>query len=68
MSSGPQIVVDVSMCGAGVAPKVGYTNGSGGATPPCHKGTFLGTFSDCHHSLSISLLNRQCIPLMEWLE
>ena len=36
MSSGPQTVVDVSMCGAGAASKVGYMNGSGGATPLCH--------------------------------
>ena len=35
-------MVDVSMCGAGAASKVGYMNGSGGATPLCHVGTFSG--------------------------
>ena len=40
MSLGPWTVVDVSMCGAGAAPKVGYMNGSDGATPLCHLGTF----------------------------
>ena len=33
MSSGPQTVADVSICGAGAAPKVGYINGSDSATP-----------------------------------
>ena len=33
MSSGPQTVVDVNMCGASVALNVGYMNESGGATP-----------------------------------
>ena len=68
MSSSPRTMVDVSMCGAGGASNVGYTNGSGGATPPCHVGTFFGTRSDCRHSLLISLRTRRCIPLMERLE
>ena len=34
-------MVDVSMCGVGAASKVGYMNGSGGATPLCHVGTFF---------------------------
>ena len=34
MSSGPRTVVDVSMCRAGAAPKVGFMNGSGGAKAP----------------------------------
>ena len=33
MSLGPRTVVDVNMCGASVAPKVGYMNGSGGVMP-----------------------------------
>ena len=68
MSSGPQTVVDVSMCGVGAASKVGYMNGSGDATPLCHVGTFLGAYSDCHRSLLISLHTRRCMPLTEWLE
>ena len=55
MSSGPQTVVDVSMCGASATPKVGYMNGSGGATPLCHMGIFSGACSNCRHSLLISL-------------
>ena len=68
MSSGPQTVVDVSMCGAGVAPKVGYLNGSGGVTPLCHVGTFSGACCNCCCSLLISLHIRQCMSLTEWLE
>ena len=55
MSSGPRTMVDVSMCGAGAAPKVGYMNGSGGATPLCHVGTFSGAYFDCRDSLLIPL-------------
>ena len=55
MSSGPRTVVDVSMCGADVAPKVGYMNGSEGATPLCRLGTFSGACFDYHRSLLISL-------------
>ena len=36
MSSCPRTVVGAGMYGAGVAPMVGYTNGSDGATPLCH--------------------------------
>ena len=68
MSSGPWIVVGVSMFEAGVAPKVGYMNGSGGATPLCHVGTFSGACSNCHRSLLISLHTRRCMPLTERLE
>ena len=68
MSSGHQIVVDVSMCRAGAAPKAGYINGSGGATPPCHAATFLGACSDYYCSLLISLRTRRCMPLTEQLE
>ena len=69
MSSSPRTVVDVSMCRAGAAPKVGHTkNGSGGATPPCHVGIFSGTCSDCRRSLLISLRTRRCMPLTERLE
>ena len=55
MSSSPRTMVDVSMCGVGAALKVGYMNGSGGATPLCHMGTFSGACSDCRCSLLISL-------------
>ena len=68
MSSGPLIVVDVSMCGAGVASKVGYMNRSGSATPLCHVGTFSGACSDCRHFLLISLRTRRCMPLTKRLE
>ena len=47
MSSGSRTVVDVSMCGAGVAPKVGYMHGSGGTAPLFHVGTISGACSDC---------------------
>ena len=69
MSLGSWTVVDVSMCRAGAAPKVGPTkNGSGGATPSCHVGTFSGTYSDWRRSLLISLRTRRCMPLTERLE
>ena len=68
MSSGPRTVVDVSMCGAGATPKVGYMNISDGAMPLYHMGTFLGVCSGCCLSLLISLRTRRCMPLMEWLE
>ena len=68
MSSGPQTVVDVAMCGAGVAPKVGYMNRSDGATPLCHVGTFLGACSGYCCSPLNSLCTRRCMPLMEWME
>ena len=58
MSSGPRIVVDVSMCKAGAAPKIGYMNESGGAMPLCHVGTFSRACSDCRRSLLISLRTR----------
>ena len=53
MSSGHRTVVDVSMCGVGATSKVGYMNGSGGATPLCHVGTFSGACSDYRCSLLI---------------
>ena len=65
MSSGPQTMVAVSMCGAGAASKVGYMNGSDGAAPLCHVGTFSRACSDCHRSLLISLRSRRCMPLTE---
>ena len=55
-------------CGAGVGPKVGYMNGSDGATPLCLVGTFSGACSNYHRSLLISLRTRRCMPLTEWLE
>ena len=68
MSSGPRTIVDVSMCGAGAAPKVGYMNGSGGAMPMCHVGIFSTICSNYRHSLLISLRTRRCMPLTERLE
>ena len=68
MSSSPRTMVDVSMCLAGAASKVGYMNGSDGATPLCHVGTFFGAYSDCRRSLLISFHTRRCMPLMERLE
>ena len=68
MSSSPRIVVDLSICGAGAAQKAGYMNGSDGATPLCHMGTFLGACSDCRHSLLISLRARRYMPLTKQLE
>ena len=68
MSSGPQTMVNVGMCGASVAPRVGYMNGSDGATPLCHVGTFSGACSDCRYSLLISLRTPRCMPLTEPLE
>ena len=56
MSSSPRAMVDVSMCGEGAAPKVGYVNESDGAMPLCHVSTFSGACSDCRRSLMISLL------------
>ena len=47
MPSSPRIAVGAGMYGVGVAPKVGYPNGSDGAGPPSHKGMFLGACFDC---------------------
>ena len=55
MSYGPRTVVGAGMYGAGAAPKVGYMNGSDGATPLCHVGIFSGACSDCRLSLLNSL-------------
>ena len=68
MSSGPRTVVDVGMCGAGAAPKVGYMNISDGATPLCHVGTFSGAYYDYRRSLLNSLHTWRCMPLIERLE
>ena len=69
ISSGPQTVVGAGIYRAGAAPKVGYLNGSDGATPLCHVGIFSGASSDCQLSLLNSLLTRRGMPLtdqMEW--
>ena len=68
MSSGPRTVVDVSMCGAGATPKVGYMNRSGGAKALCHVGTFSGACFNCRRSLMNYLRTRRCMPLTERLE
>ena len=68
MSSGPRTVVDAGMYGVGAAPKVGYTNGKGGATTLCHVGIFSGACSDYRRSLLISLRTRRGMPLTERLE
>ena len=38
MSFDPRLVVGAAIYGAGAAPKVGYTNGSDGATAPLPRG------------------------------
>ena len=68
MSSATRTVVDVCMCRASAAPKVGYMNKSDGVAPLCHVGTFSGACSDCRRSLLISLRTRRCMPLTERLE
>ena len=68
MSSGPRTVVDGSRCRADAAPRIGYMNESGVATPPCHMGAFSGAYSDCRRSLPISLRTQRCMPLTERLE
>ena len=68
MSSGPWTVVGAGMYGAGVAPKVGYTNGSDGAMPLFHVGILLGACSDCRLSLLNSPCTRQSMPLTEQME
>ena len=68
MSLGPRTVVDVGMCGAGAAPKVGNMNESDGVVPLCHAGTFSGAYSDCCCTLLNSLCTRRCMPLTERLE
>ena len=55
MSLSPRTMVDLSMYGASTAPKVGYMNGSDGAMPLFHVGTFSGACFDCRRSLLISL-------------
>ena len=68
MSSGPRTAVNAGMCGASVAPKVGYTNGSDGTAPWCHASTFLRARSDCRGYLLVYLRARKCMPLKERLE
>ena len=68
MSSGPRTVVCAGMYGAGVAPKVGYTNGSDSATPLYHVGIFSGACSDYRLSLLNSLRTRRGMPLTNRLE
>ena len=68
MSSGPWTMVGAGMHGAGAAPKVGYMNGSDGATPLSHVGILLGACSDCRLSLLNSPCTRQGMPLTEQLE
>ena len=68
MSSGPRRVVDASMCGASVAPKVVYANGRGGVMPQCDVGTFSRTCSNCCRPLLISLRTQQCMLMTERLE
>ena len=59
MSSGPRTVVGAGMYGAGVTPKVGYTNGSDDATPLCHVSIFSRAWSHCRLSLLNSLRTRR---------
>ena len=68
MSYTPRIVMGVGMYGVGVAPNVGYTNGSDGVTPLCHVGIFSRACSDCRLSLLNSLRTRRGMPLTNLLE
>ena len=68
MSSGPRIVVGADMYGAGAASKVGYMNGSDGATPLYHVGIFSGACSDCRLSLLSFLRTRRRMSLTDRLE
>ena len=68
ISSSPRTAVGVGIYGAGAAPKVGYPNGSDGAAPLCHVGTFSGVCSDCRLSLLNSLCTRRGMPLTNCLE
>ena len=54
--------------GAGIAPKLGYMNGSDGATPLCHVGIFSGACFDYRLSLLNSLHTRRGLPLTDRLE
>ena len=63
MSSGPWIATGAGIYGIGAAPKVGYPNGSDGATPPSHAGMFSRARFDRHLSLLNSLRTRQGMPL-----
>ena len=54
--------------GAGVAPRMGYTNGSDGAMPLCHVGIFSGACFHYRLYLLNSLLTRRGMPLMDRLE
>ena len=58
MSFNPRIVVGAGIYGVGAASKVGYTNGSDGATLLCHVGISSGVCSDCRLSLLNSLRTR----------
>ena len=64
----PQTAIKKTKCGAGGAPTVGYMNGSGGATPPCHTGIFSGTSFEYRLSLLNSLRIRWRMPLTDRLE
>ena len=55
MSCGPRTMVGTGMYGAGVAPKVGYTNESDDVAPIYLVGIFSGACSDCRLSLMNSL-------------
>ena len=68
MSSGPLIVVNAGIYGAGATPKVGYTNGSDSATPLCHVGILSGACSDYRLSLLNSLRTQRGMPLTDQLE
>ena len=65
MSSSPRIVVGAGINGVGATLKVGYTNGSDGATPLCHVGIFLGACYDCRLCLLNSLRTRRGMLLID---
>ena len=68
ISSSPRTAACVGIYGAGAAPKVGYPNGSDGAAPPCHAGSFSRVCFYYRLSLLNSLRTRQGMSLMDRLE
>ena len=68
MSSGPLTAIGASIYGTGVAPNVGYPNGSYGAAPLSHAGMFSRARSNCCLSLLNSLYTLRGMPMTDRLE
>ena len=68
ISSGPRIELGAGIYRAGLAPKVGYPNGSDGVAPLCHVGTFSRVCYDCRLSLLNSIRTQRGMPLTDRLE